>query len=189
MIALAMLWYLPILKNLMIQNKFGELIFAEADVMDLVMQGHDINSLKHVVVDQTVNLEQLVMHIERPNSLLTWTFPYNQDTSVPGFHSTQQMNWHMPEEYKQLDIAAYVLGLCTIETELQRCGQELLMYQERDLFNLLKYLKYLVDVMTDNKIIWGVGRGSSVASFVLYKLGVHRINSLHYNLDVHEFLR
>jgi DNA polymerase III alpha subunit len=39
------------------------------------------------------------------------------------------------------------------------------------------------------KIIWGVGRGSSVASYVLYKLGVHRINSLYYNLDATEFLR
>ena len=171
------------------QNNFGELVFSENDMCDLLMQGHHIDSLKHVVVDQTVNLEKLVMHIERPDSLLTWTFPYNQGTSVPEFHLTQQMNWHMPEEYKQLDIAAHVLGLCESEFELQRCGQELLMYQERDLFNLLKYLKYLVDVMTENNIIWGVGRGSSVASFVLYKLRVHRIDSLHYNLDVHEFLR
>jgi DNA polymerase III alpha subunit len=63
------------------------------------------------------------------------------------------------------------------------------LYQERDLFDLLRYLKYLVDTMIANRIIWGVGRGSSVASFVLYKLGVHRIDSLHYNLDVGEFLR
>ena len=171
------------------QNKFGELVFSENDMCDLLMQGHSVDSLKHVVVDQTVNLEELVMHIERPNSLLTWTFPYNQDTSVPEFHLTQQMNWHMPEEYKQLDIAAYILKLCTTEAELQRCGEELLLYQERDLFNLLKYLKYLVDVMIENKLIWGVGRGSSVASYALYKLGVHRINSLYYNLDPGEFLR
>jgi hypothetical protein len=171
------------------QNNFGELVFSENDVCDLLMQGHTVDSLKHVVVDQTVNLEELIMHIDRPDSLLTWTFPYNQGTSVQEFHLTQQMNWHMPSEYKQLDIASYILGLCTNEAELQRCGEELLLYQERDLFNLLKYLKYLVDVMTNNKIIWGVGRGSSVASYVLYKLGVHRINSMFYNLDVHEFLR
>ena len=171
------------------QNNFGELVFSENDVCDLLMQGHNVDSLKHVVVDQTVNLEELIMHIERPESLLTWTFPYNQGTSVPEFHLTQQMNWHMPKEYKQLDIAAYVLELCESEAELQRCGKELLLYQERNLFNLLKYLKYLVDVMTENKIIWGVGRGSSVASYVLYKLRVHRIDSMFYNLDVHEFLR
>jgi DNA polymerase III alpha subunit len=108
---------------------------------------------------------------------------------VPEFHVAQQQNWHMPEEYCQLDIAVHVLSLCDSEAELQRCGQELLLYQERDLFDLLRYLKYLVDVMRTNNVIWGVGRGSSVASYVLYKLGVHRINSLHYNLDVHEFLR
>jgi DNA polymerase III alpha subunit len=43
--------------------------------------------------------------------------------------------------------------------------------------------------MTANRVIWGVGRGSSVASFVLYKLGVHRVDSLYYNLDINEFLR
>jgi DNA polymerase III alpha subunit len=95
----------------------------------------------------------------------------------------------MPTEYQQLDIAAHILSLCASEAELQRCGQELLLYQERDLFDLLRYLKYLVDVMKSNDIIWGVGSGSSVASFVLYKLGVHRIDSLYYNLDVSEFLR
>jgi len=173
----------------MIQNKFGELVFSENDVCDLLMQGRTIDSLKNVIVDETVNLEDLVMQVERPESLLTWTFPYNTGASVPEFHLTQQMSWHMPEEYKQLDIAVYILGLCESEAELQRCGQELLLYQERDLFNLLRYLKYLVDVMTANRVIWGVGRGSSVASYVLYKLGVHRVDSLFYNLDPGEFLR
>ena len=71
----------------------------------------------------------------------------------------------------------------------ERCGHELLLYQERNLFDLLRFLKYLVDVMTANNVIWGVGRGSSVASYVLYKLGVHKIDSMFYELDVEEFLR
>jgi DNA polymerase III alpha subunit len=173
----------------MIQNKFGELVFSENDICDLLMQGREVDSLKHLIVEPTVNLEELASHIERPDSLLTWSFPYNQTTSVPEFHLAQQLSWHMPTEYKNLDIAEHILSLCTTEAELQRCGAELLLYQERDLFDLLRYLKYLVDVMIENQVIWGVGRGSSVASFVLYKLGVHRIDSLYYNLDVGEFLR
>lgn len=173
----------------MIQNKFGELVFSENDICDLLMQGRTIDSLTNVVVDETVDLEDLVMQVERPESLLSWTFPYNQDTSVPEFHLTQQSHWHMPEDYKTLDIAKHILSLCSSEAELQRCGQELLLYQERDLFDLLRYLTYLVDVMTKNKVIWGVGRGSSVASYVLYKLGVHRIDSMFYELDPAEFLR
>ena len=95
----------------------------------------------------------------------------------------------MPLEYQDLDIAEHVLSLCTTQEQLQRCGEELLLYQERDLFDLLRYLKYLVDTMAANHVIWGVGRGSSVASYVLYKLGVHKIDSMFYDLDVAEFLR
>ena len=95
----------------------------------------------------------------------------------------------MPDAYKNMDIAEHVLNLCNTDAELQRVGQELLMYQERDLFDLLRYLKYLVDTLTANQMIWGVGRGSSVASYVLYLLGVHRIDSIYYDLDPSEFLR
>jgi hypothetical protein len=173
----------------MIQNKFSELVFSESDVCDLIMQGRDIDSLKYLVVEPTVDIEDLARHVDRPESLLTWTFPYNKGTSIPEFHASQQSTWHMPEEYKQLDIAQHILNLCENDAELQRVGEELLLYQERNLFNLLRYLKYLVDAMIANRVIWGVGRGSSVASFVLYKLGVHKIDSLYYNLDISEFLR
>jgi DNA polymerase III alpha subunit len=173
----------------MIQNKFGELVFSESDICNLIMQGRNVDSLQHVVVDKTVNLEELTRHVEQPESLLTWTSPCNDNTSVSEFHKARQLLWHMPEEYKNLDIAQHVLSLCKTEVELQRCGAELLLYQERDLFDLLRYLAYLVNVMKENQVIWGVGRGSSVASYVLYLLGVHRINSLYYNLDIAEFLR
>ena len=173
----------------MIQNKFGEMIFSESDVCDLVMQGRDINSLKGMLVDASVNIEQVVRYVENYNGTLSYPVLRADNVSVPAFDLEQQQNWHMPEQYKTLDIAQHVLDLCKNEAELQRCGQELLLYQERGLFPLLQYLIYLVDVMQENRVIWGVGRGSSVASYVLYKLGVHRIDSLFYDLSVEEFLR
>lgn len=95
----------------------------------------------------------------------------------------------MPEEYKRLDIVLWVLEQCEGEAELQRAGAELLEYADRNLLDMLAYLKYLIDTLRENRVVWGVGRGSSVASFVLYKIGVHRINSLYYDLDFHEFMR
>ncbi len=168
------------------QNKFGELIFDESDVFDLLMQGRPLDRLKNLIVDQSVDLAVWPDSIDPVPDFQQQRF---HTCSVPEFHSQQQQSWHMPKEYKDLDIAAHVLSLCGTQEELQRCGQELLLYQERDLFDLLRYLKYLVDVMTKNNIVWGVGRGSSVSSYVLYKLGVHRINSMYYNLDITEFLR
>lgn len=168
------------------QNNVGEMIFNENDVCDLLMKGRTIESLRGMIVDKSVDLEKSAMFLEYVPPFITEQI-HSQD--VLSIHRGFQQNWHMPEEYKKIDIAEYVLGLCKTEAELQRCGHELLLYQERDLFNLLRYLKYLVDVMTEHQLIWGVGRGSSVASYVLYKLGVHKIDSMFYELNVEEFLR
>jgi DNA polymerase III alpha subunit len=171
----------------MIQNNNGEMIFNESDVCDLLMQGRNPASLNRMLVDSSINIEQMIDFVDRMPEFIKHVGDPKIIMTV--FDQQAQSRWHMPEEYKQLDIAEYVLGLCTNEAELQRVGQELLLYQERDLFNLLRYLKYLVDVMMENRVIWGVGRGSSVASYVLYKLGVHRIDSMFYNLEPEEFLR
>jgi hypothetical protein len=111
------------------------------------------------------------------------------DIDPDKFDGTCQSNWSMPAQYKELDIAQWLLDKCTTQEELQRVGEELLLYQERNLFNLLRQLKYIVDTWRTNGVVWGVGRGSSVASYVLYLIGIHRINSIYYDLNVHEFLR
>lgn len=172
----------------MTSNSFGEIVFDEQDICDLIMQGRDVTAMP-LTVDPSVNTEKIAHVLAEPDQLILWTFPHASDVSVPDYDAVQQQRWFMPPTYRTLDIAELVLGLCDSDAELQRCGQELMMYQERGLFDLLRYLKYLVDVMRDNRVIWGVGRGSSVASYVLYLLGVHRIDSLYYDLDPAEFLR
>jgi DNA polymerase III alpha subunit len=172
----------------MIQNKYGEQIYSENDILDLLMSGRKPMELHRMFVDNTVNIENIAKLVDEFPNWIPHTFT-DEPTSVVDWDAAQQTKWNMPDEYQQLDIAQYILGLCDSEAELQRVGEELLLYQERDLFNLLRYLKYLVDTMKENRVIWGVGRGSSVASFILYKLGVHRIDSLYYKLDIAEFLR
>jgi DNA polymerase III alpha subunit len=153
------------------------------------MRGENVTDINRMVVDPSVDLEKLISHIEDPHTLLTWSYPEKRDISVEQFDRERQSRWFMPEEYQNTDIAQHVLDLCTTQEQLQRVGEELLLFQEHGLFDLLRYLRYLVDVMRDNHIIWGVGRGSSVASYVLYLLGVHRIDSMFYDLDPREFLR
>lgn len=111
------------------------------------------------------------------------------DMSVEEFDAKNQANWYMPDEYKNLDIAKYVLDQCQTDEQLQRVGEELLMFQDRNLLDLLKFMKYFVDQMREQGVVWGVGRGSSTASYVLFLIGVHRIDSLYYHLDIAEFLK
>lgn len=168
-------------------DQYGQIIYSEDDLCNLIMQGHNPTEYKNLLVDQTVNIETAITMLEDISLFVRYDTIAN--VSVEEFDHRNQNNWHMPEKYKQLDIAEHVLNMCNSNAELQRCGQELMLFQERNLFNLLRYLVYLVDIMRENRVIWGVGRGSSVASYVLYKLGVHRIDSLFYDLSPDEFLR
>lgn len=157
-------------------NELCNLLYTNPDLdlsLFLVEDPSEFNKSKHTLHAEVTSLQGYVTLTD----------------SVEEFDEQCQRNWHMPDEYKELDIAAYVLGLCNTEYELQRVGAELLLFQERNAFNLLRYMKYLVDTLRKNNIVWGVGRGSSVASYVLFLIGVHKINSIYYNLDIKEFLK
>lgn len=168
----------------MIQDNVGQMIATEQDLLNLIMSSKLESIDQGMLVDHSVNIDNILM--VRPSAKLSHPVEYvDQQT----FDQQMQNIWYMPDEYKEMDIAAYVLDLCNNDSELQRAGKELLLYQERDLFDLLRYCVYLVNVMRDNNIIWGVGRGSSVSSFVLYLIGVHQVNSLYYDLSPEEFLR
>lgn len=160
---------------------------------------YDVDELVEVLyANPDANLMQFL--VENPgqyNAAVATTYSFfsllstykSFDGSVEEFDLANQNFWLMPNTYKELDIAKFVLDRCQTEAELQRCGEELLLFQERDMFNLLRWLVYFVDTMRTHNIVWGVGRGSSVASYVLYLIGVHKINSLYYDLDIAEFLK
>ena len=169
----------------MIKTKYGELIFSEDEIISSLMSQKNKSEYAFITDDEDINCDEINAYVGRQVVSKYVTI----DKSIEEFDTERQQEWFMPQLYKDIDIAAYVLDLCDNQAELQRCGEELLLFQDRNMFVLLQYLHYLVDVMTANNIIWGVGRGSSVASFVLYKLKVHRINSLYYDLPIEEFLR
>ena len=71
----------------------------------------------------------------------------------------------------------------------KRVEQEYLLFEKKNFIKVLQFLIYFIDTLRANNIVWGVGRGSSVASFCLFLIGVHKINPLQYNLNIAEFLR
>ena len=104
--------------------------------------------------------------------------------------STEDITWNMPEEYRRLDIKKHIKSNYMLNnTQLARVDLELDEFEQRNLSDLLRFLVYFVDTVRTNNIVYGVGRGSSIASYVLYLLKVHRIDSFKYNLDIKEFLK
>jgi DNA polymerase III alpha subunit len=167
-------------------DQYGQTYTTSNELCDLLYKNPKLD-ISLFQVEDSIEYNRSVAELHAELDLLDSY--HDIDMSVEEFDRVLQSNWRMPQEYKQLDIAEYVLSLCQQEHELQRVGQELLLYQERNLFDLLRYLKYLIDTLRKNNVVWGVGRGSSVASYVLFLLGVHKIDSLYYNLDIDEFLK
>jgi len=170
------------LKYIMRTDIYGQIILNENDLCDLFMRDPS-RTIKKAYTESNITLGE-ILSIEP--ELIEYIDP---KLSIEDFDNKNQENWYMPKEYLEMDIAKFILDQCTNEAELQRAGEELILFQERNMFVLLRYLKYLVDTMRKHNIVWGVGRGSSVASFVLFLLGVHRINSLYYDLSIDEFIK
>ncbi len=166
------------------QDEYGQYILTESELCDLYLRDPE-RKISHCFTPKQINFDADLELQYIPDVMA-----YAVDrVSVAEFDKKTQKCWYMPAEYQNLDIAEWILDQCRTDEQRQRVGQELLLYMERDMFDLLRYLKYIVDTMRVNNIVWGVGRGSSVASYVLYIIGVHKIDSMYYNLDVAEFLR
>ena len=98
-------------------------------------------------------------------------------------------NWNMPDKYMDINIQEWLMERCTNAQQRDRVYTELLEYEKRGMIIVLKFLLYLVEICETNDIVLGVGRGSSVASYCLYLLGIHHIDSIKYELDIKEFLK
>jgi len=168
----------------MYTDEFGQQILSHDDICNIYLTDPEAQ-LKRALVDKPVIFNES-LELNNNTEFIVYQKP---EMTLQEFDTQNQNKWFMPKEYIDMDIARFVLDQTNGYAELQRAGQELILFQERGLFPLLRYLKYLVDIMRANNVVWGVGRGSSIASFVLFLLGVHRINSLYYDLSIDEFLK
>ena len=169
-------------------DSLGIPIFSNRNLVDMIYSGH-VDKCHVVLCDPSDDIEKFNAAMrEQYMPELTKYIPLDVDQKE--FDGVLQSEWFMPDEYKEINVNKYVLDKAPVSAYVgQRIQEELYAYEERNMTNLLRYMIYLVDFMRENNIVWGVGRGSSVASYVLYLIGVHRIDSIKYELDWREFLR
>lgn len=172
-------------------NKVGIPIFSSKDLIKEIYKGN-IDYISQALVDPNdIDYMSYIEFVE-DNKLKDWPIPepyFSEGRSIQDFDNHMQDKWYIPEEYKHFDVKNYILNLCSNNIEEKRVLKELELFEKYNMIPLLTFLKYLVDSMRENNVLWGVGRGSSVASFCLYLLGVHKIDSIKYELDITEFLR
>jgi DNA polymerase III alpha subunit len=173
----------------MIKNLLGQIVLNSNDCMELVYSDYNMDNII-VNVDYDIDLFNKYTHIMNNN----WPVLKANETvelDIIEFDKLNQTKWFMPDEYKDLDIVNYLMEKAKTQTHTihqLRTKAELTVYKERGLLDLLRFLVYFVETMRKYNIVWGVGRGSSVASYVLYLIGIHKVDSIKYELNFNEFL-
>jgi DNA polymerase III alpha subunit len=161
--------------------------FTNKNLVDMIYSGH-VDKCHVVLCDPSDDIDKFNAAMrEQYLPELKQYIPI--DVEQKDFDNALQSEWFMPDEYKTLSVNELVFDRCNTPEEQERAYEELQEFGKRGMYNLLRYMIYLVEFMRENNIVWGVGRGSSVASYVLYLIGVHRIDSIQYDLDWREFLR
>ena len=151
------------------------------------------NSIEGACFDDVDEVRKYTTNSEQVLGTESWIFEdyllEASTRSVEDYHASRSKRWDIPTKYKEIDVKEYLLDKCLTDEEQERILLEYSMFEERELIPLLQFLIFIVDYMRKKKIVWGVGRGSSVASYSLYLMGVHKVNSLKYNLPIEEFLK
>lgn len=177
---------ISILDNTVFHDPFGQVYFTQADVCDILYRNPKIDLSRFQLEDA----EQYNSSIRKLNADLDPIAKYQTPTiSLEQFDQDNQNKWMMPKQYQDLDIRTELLARCVNTTQRDRVELELKFFEENNLLDLVRYIKYLVDTMNQHNIVWGVGRGSSTASYVLYLLGLHMIDPIEYDIPLEEFFK
>lgn len=161
----------------------GTVICAESAAVDILYQGKDLSQV-------LLESHEIASHFNQANHLLDMGFEFLNSGREPLYTDMDWFSaWLIPSEYSDIDVESHCLDRCTTDEQRDRVRYEMMLFRDRNMIPVLRHLIHMVDDMRKRKILWGVGRGSSVSSYVLYLIGINRIDPLEFGLDVREFLK
>jgi DNA polymerase III alpha subunit len=149
---------------------------------------------------------EIIQNINIPHSFVTELsdqvkqfnrfVPEHKKLSVKQTVNMPVIKWDLPETYIDEDIENYIIDCFEQHTKTindvdlyeSRLVEELTLFKRLNLYDLLKVMHYITDTLNAHNIVWGLGRGSSVASYVLFLLDVHNIDPVLYDIDFSEFI-
>jgi DNA polymerase III alpha subunit len=161
----------------------GSVVNTKSILLEMLYNGRDIGQC---LIDDPHEVERFRI----ANKLCDTDLPspiYNTELLYSGMEWRKY--WFTPDEYRNIDLTSWCLEKCQNQEEIDRVKFEISEFEKRDMVPAIIHMIYCVDTWRKNNILWGVGRGSSVSSFVLYLIGINRLNPLKYNLELKEWLK
>lgn len=165
-------------------DEYGRLMVDTDYAVNLLYEDGDTDNI--VLTDR----DEVEKYNRYSKNLLGKISNLNEEINVsPEEFDARRRDWIIPGAYKSVNIEDYLISKCDTEKEIVRVEMELEIFKKHNLLDLLRFALFLKNFMSENDIVWGVGRGSSVASYCLYLIGIHKVDSLKYELDFGEFLK
>jgi DNA polymerase III alpha subunit len=169
-------------------NRLNEVIFDTDDIVNGLYSGK-IKKLSDLNISNSKLIKQFNQGVEENADDIETIKEYVEpNISLEEFDQLNQQQWLIPTDYCP-NLVEYLFDCCKTSEQKDRVALELELFIQHDMLEVLHALKYLVDFMRSENIVWGLGRGSSVASYCLYLIGIHKVDSLKYQLDINEFLK
>lgn len=78
-------------------------------------------------------------------------------------------------------------GVATEQQHLQRVEMEMEFFVRKKYEGFLCLIRRIIQSFKDNNIVWGIGRGSACASYVMFLLEVHDSQTVVFDLPFKEF--
>ena len=170
-------------------NKFGQVTVSSDEAFQALYNG-EVQDFSNLFLSDAEELAQFNQALKsNADQISPLSILKDFEDSLAMFDEANRCDWFMPKEYLDFPMHQWLLDQCNTQIEKDRVDQEISLFIQHNMYDVLFYLKYLIDTMRKHNIVWGVGRGSSVASYVLYLLGIHKVDSIKYELDIHEFLK
>lgn len=167
-------------------NKYNQIVLSSKELRELLLQGKSINNL---IVDIDNDIELYFKYKDDIICNNAKLIANNEEIDLNDFYENCSNQWNIPKEYDSINVKEWLYKKCINNEQISRVYYEYNLYEDKGLVQILKLFIFLVDYMRKNNFIWGVGRGSSVNSYILYLIGIHKINSLFYNLQIEDFLK
>lgn len=168
-------------------DPYGRVIFQPEDAFELLYRGIDLPEVL-IPEDATIRrYNELCRAWDKADHQVLPAF--EPDWTPEEEHQRRANQWRIPEPFDTMDVRDTLLALCERDAERDRVNMEMDLYEARGLIPVLRLMFALVQHFRENGVVWGVGRGSSVASYCLFLIGVHKIDSLKFGLDIAEFLK
>jgi DNA polymerase III alpha subunit len=162
----------------------GDITIDPHNLIEMIQRGVDPNHIKVTQIDDD---------IQRYNKLAKHKITIKDKIGVLEKEWNVELSTEKLEDYLVEKIIERSSCSSFSDEEYQkrivRMLSELKIYKERNMINLLRVIIYVINTLEKHGIVWGVGRGSSVSSYILYLIGAHDVDSVEYDLDISDFIQ